>query len=421
MLMKNRHYAALLGVLSLPLAATLACSSVGNQNTTVAVAPTQLAPTTAPTAAPPTVAPAPPPTDTPVPPSPQPSPSKTGDQVPDSGRGSPTPEPVADRFAVAGLTEKQATDFLAELQAAVAQDNHGQVADLVAFPLDINVGGAQVTIPSKQEFIDSYDQIITPDVKAAILGQAAAGLFVNDRGVMIGNGQVWFGGVGSAPPYQVRIIAVNNETALPSAGKTEPVRLSFAPGGTSASVEGSIEAGGINDYVINAMAGQMMMVSVMSPNMNVFLTVYGADGQPLIRAASGDTDLSAVLPATQDYIIEVVSGGQASDYSLQVVIPARIKFAPGATSASVQGTIGGGAIVRYLLRAMAGQTMTVVITSPHQDVLLTIWGLTDGQPLVRSVSGATNWTGVLPATQDYVIDAVSVGGNTTYTLETTVK
>jgi hypothetical protein len=367
---------------------------------------------------------APLPTATPVPPSAQPPlgtptpPLPTPTPVPPRA----TPAPAADRFAVAGLTEKEASDFLAALQAAVAQENRGQVADLVAFPLAVNGGVAQVTISSKQEFIDSYAQIITPDVKAAILAQTVDGLFVNWQGVMIGSGEVWFGGVGSAPPYQVRIIAVNNEMAPPSAGRPELVRLSFEPGGTSASVEGNIQAGGTIDYVINAMAGQMMMVSIMSPAMDVSLSVYGAqDKKPLIGLTSGDVNSSVILPTTQDYIIEVMSQGQASNFSLQVVIPARITFAPGATSATVQGTIVGGAINRYLLRAMAGQTMTVVITSPHQDVLLTMWGLTDGQPLVRSVSGATSWTGVLPATQDYVIDAVSVGGNTTYTLETTVK
>jgi hypothetical protein len=414
--MKSQHYTALLVVLSLWLAAVLACGGAGNQNATVVVARPSPQPLPdsgrgSPTPVPPTDTPLPPPSPTPVPP--------TATLLPPP---SPTPVPAADRFGVAGLTEKQASDFLAALQAAVAQENRGQVADLVAFPLNVNAGVAKVIVPSKQEFIDNYEQIITPAVKAAILAQTAAGLFVNWQGVMIGNGEVWFGGVGNAPPYQVRIIAINNETAPPSAGRTEPVRLSFEPGGTSASVEGSLAAGGIADYVINAMAGQTMMVSLDSPNMNVFLTIYGVeDGRPLVRSMMGQTMWTGTLPGTQDYIIEAVSEGEATNYSLQVVIPARIKFAPGATSASVQGRVSGGAIVRYLLRAMAGQTMTVVITSPHQDVLLTIWGLTDGQPLVRSVSGATSWTGVLPATQDYVIDAVSVGGNTTYTLETRVK
>ncbi len=412
--MKNRHYAAMLVALSMWLAATLACGGAGNPTATVAVAPTQPAPTA--TTAPPTATSAPP-TDTPIPATNTPV-APTPTPVPPSA----TPAPAADRFGVAGLTEKEASDFLTALQAAVAQDNRGQVADMVAFPLEVNVGGARVTVPSKQEFVDSYAQIIDPGVKAAIQAQTVDGLFVNWQGVMIGQGEVWFGGVGSAP-YQVKIIAINNGMAPPSAGRPEMVRLSFEPGGTSASVEGSIQAGGTIDYVLNATAGQLMMIDIMSPNQDVSLSIYGAqDKKQLIRLTSGDVNSSVVVPTTQDYILEVMSSGsQASNYSLQVVIPARITCAPGATSASVQGTVSGGEIVRYLLRAMAGQTMTVAITSPHQDVLLTMWGLTDGQPLVRSVSGATSWTGVLPATQDYVIDAVSVGGNTTYTLETTVK
>ena len=418
--MKTRYCAPLMVVLSLWLIAAAACGGGGGRDADVAVALTQTAAALAqvPTAtAVPTVAPSP----TPVPPSPTPAPPSATPLPPPS----PTPAPptAADRFATAGLTEKEVGDCLQALQAAVAQDNRGQVADLVAFPLDVTLNGAKVTLGSKEQFVADYSQIINPQVKAAILGQTVAGLFVNWQGVMIGDGEVWLGGVGNGPPFQVRVIAINNGAPPPAAGGPAPVRLSFEPGGTSVSVEGKIEAGGVNDYVINAMAGQTMMVSLDSLNRDVFLTIYGVqDGQPLVRSALGQTMWTGTLPGTQDYMVKAVSeGAAATTYWLQVVIPARIKFAPGATSALVQGNVTGGSIVRYLLRAMAGQTMTVTVTSPRQDVLLTIWGLEDGQPLVRSVSGATSWTGVLPATQDYVIDAVSVGDSTTYTVETTVK
>ena len=196
--MKNRHYATLLVALSVCVAAALACGGGANQNATVAVAPTptpQLAPDTG--GGSPTPAPAPPtPTAAPVPPTNTPVAPTATPPLP-----TPTPVPAADRFDVAGLTEKEASDFLAALQAAVAQDNRGQVADLVAFPLNVNAGAAQVTLSSKQEFIDSYAQIIDPQVKAAILAQTTDGLFVNWQGVMIGRGEVWYGGVGNAPPY----------------------------------------------------------------------------------------------------------------------------------------------------------------------------------------------------------------------------
>ena len=41
--------------------------------------------------------------------------------------------------------------------------------------------------------------------------------------------------------------------------------------------------------------------------------------------------------------------------------------------------------------------------------MLTIYGIQDGQPLIRSVTGATTFKGTLPGTQDYMIEAVGIG------------
>ena len=65
--------------------------------------------------------------------------------------------------------------------------------------------------------------------------------------------------------------------------------------------------------------------------------------------------------------------------------------------------------------------MSVAILSPHNNILLTIYGLQDGNPLVRSVSGATNWTGVLPGTQDYMIEAVATGATSNYIIQVMVQ
>jgi len=180
--------------------------------------------------------------------------------------------------------------------------------------------------------------------------------------------------------------------------------------------------GGVIDYVVRAMANQTMLATIYSPNNNVYLGVVGlSDGIPLLRTAAGATQFTGVLPHSQDYRLTLFSPDQNSNYTLQVIIPARIKFAHGAYSASVDGYVGGKSTNYYLLRASAGQTMTVTILSPHNDVLLTIYGMQDGSPLVRYVSGATTWSGVLPGTQDYMIEAVSVGANTSYTLQVMVK
>jgi hypothetical protein len=59
--------------------------------------------------------------------------------------------------------------------------------------------------------------------------------------------------------------------------------------------------------------------------------------------------------------------------------------------------------------------MEVVITSLHNDVLLDVLGA-DGTVLKRHPVGEPYWRGELPSTQDYFINAVSVGGETSYTL-----
>ncbi|MFQ5400792.1 MAG: hypothetical protein ACE5E7_14500, partial [Anaerolineae bacterium] len=101
--------------------------------------------------------------------------------------------------------------------------------------------------------------------------------------------------------------------------------------------------------------------------------------------------------------------------------PVRIQFAPGAISATVQGEVDAYESDDYVLRALAGQTMTVVITSANNDVLLTIVGA-DGVPLTNGLmSGATSWTGTLPATQDYIIRALGTAQPASYTLTVTIE
>ena len=95
-----------------------------------------------------------------------------------------------------------------------------------------------------------------------------------------------------------------------------------------------------------------------------------------------------------------------NDSYFTVMCP-RIRFEPGATSAIVTGHIEQNGAERYVLRAFAGQTMEVVVTSPSGDVGLSIWGA-DGVSLKRSADDRADWRGVLPSTQDYFIQVVSV-------------
>jgi len=209
-------------------------------------------------------------------------------------------------------------------------------------------------------------------------------------------------------------------TAIPISGAT---RIVFAAGGTSAGLNGSIPAHGTLQFVIGAGANQVLMVTVVSPDGVVSIAITGVStGQVMVAAAAGTSSWQGRLPTSQDYLIRLINNSSNNtNYGLSVTIPANVYFAPGAVSTTFNGKIVSHQTNTYMARAFAGQTMTVKITSPASDVLLTIYGYTDGSPLVRYVSGASSYSGVLPLTQDYVIQAVSVGGNTNYTVSITIK
>lgn len=97
--------------------------------------------------------------------------------------------------------------FLDSLKKAVAEDDRAQVAAMVAYPFHVRIDGKVVTLRDQAGFVTDYDRIVTPKVKQAIAGQSYATLFANDQGVMIGDGEVWFSGVGSNAV--VRITAIN--------------------------------------------------------------------------------------------------------------------------------------------------------------------------------------------------------------------
>jgi len=77
------------------------------------------------------------------------------------------------------------------LQERVAAGDAETVAALVSYPLVVSIDGERVSIDGESEFAERYDDIITRQIAEVITGQDYAELFVNQDGVMFGNGEVW--------------------------------------------------------------------------------------------------------------------------------------------------------------------------------------------------------------------------------------
>jgi len=101
----------------------------------------------------------------------------------------------------------------------------------------------------------------------------------------------------------------------------EPLRIEFDPGATAATMWGGLAANGIDEYLLYAMEGQTMTVTISSPGDHVNLSIAGlSDGLPLVRAASDARSWTGVLPASQDYSIKAVAAVAVPSYQLEVII-----------------------------------------------------------------------------------------------------
>lgn len=101
-----------------------------------------------------------------------------------------------------------------------------------------------------------------------------------------------------------------------------PKRISFPPGGTSVSLQGTTPANGSDHYVLTAQAGQTMTVNVTSAQGQVLLAVSGSDGTVLKSSGSAGGSWTGILPSTQDYILGISTPtGAPTAYTLQVTIP----------------------------------------------------------------------------------------------------
>lgn len=128
--------------------------------------------------------------------------------------------PIAADDAVVNQTMDQMFGDHAKYQAAIealqtavaAQDAKG-VAELVDYPIGVEVNGKETNIRSAKTFEENYAGIITPAIAKVITEQKYADLFVNYKGVMFGDGQVWLSGIckdNECKDFDVKIETIQN-------------------------------------------------------------------------------------------------------------------------------------------------------------------------------------------------------------------
>jgi hypothetical protein len=101
----------------------------------------------------------------------------------------------------------------------------------------------------------------------------------------------------------------------------------------------------------------------------------------------------------------------------------KVRFARGTSSATIHGAVVRGDRDRYYVSAKRGQTMSVKITSTESNAVFQVYFAGEQESLegAGEDDDATEWSGELPADNDYVIVVGGTRGNATYTLKISIE
>jgi hypothetical protein len=187
------------------------------------------------------------------------------------------------------------------------------------------------------------------------------------------------------------------------AGQTGPYQIRSMEGcyshGTGAGTSLEWREKGIH-YSIGGMENSLETVVQFANNLKVL--DYQSWQQKFTNAAKLDSSGQKYVPPTRT----------------------RIQFIAGTTSKTTDyRELASGNFDEYILGAMAGQELTVNVepyTYSDSDIFALAISGADGSMLVSDAAQLHFWTGVLPATQDYVIRVTNRGNASRYRLNVNI-
>jgi len=170
------------------------------------------------------------------------------------------------------------------------------------------------------------------------------------------------------------------------------------------------------------------------PNIGSNGTIYGPDRcVEFITVQPGDTWSSIAQKYNADIaVLQEANKGVTLSTGTRLRIPRnsaggtkpppstdaiRITIPAGSTTATLSGVVTASGKVRYVLTAAQGQTLSIKVTGPANELALAV--LSSNGTALKAQDTTLTWSGTIPANGDYFIDLVSVlvVSNKNYTLE----
>lgn len=130
----------------------------------------------------------------------------------------------------------------------------------------------------------------------------------------------WQGYFQKAGIYYINVRGNGATTSKFNLSTKVSARVIFADGTSDFKVRAATVGGSVISYALHAASGQTLEAALSTPPELAAFTIWGfTDGHIYARAAAGTTSFSMLLPATQDYIIDIVpQAGKVVTYVLKI-------------------------------------------------------------------------------------------------------
>lgn len=181
--------------------------------------------------------------------------------------------------------------------------------------------------------------------------------------------------------FIVTLVCAKGDLPAPEipVSQNDPVRIEFTAGGTSTQLSGMLASGSLDHYVLRAEANQQLNTTIYPPGA-VSVAVIGADGTVLKSDLDNTSDWTGVLPASQDYFIDVRSMITSdTEYTLEISIP---PLTPVATAGEISGGItypGEGIPTLHIVAYNIESNLWYYMKSPENSAFYTLIGLPPGK------------------------------------------
>lgn len=158
---------------------------------------------------------------------------------------------------------------------------------------------------------------------------------------------------------------------------------------TNAMAGGELEANGTAEYVVGEEEGSLLMVHVMTPELDgATVNVYRMDtGAAVSDEAPSDSYFEGRAPVTAAYKVEVTAGDAPTEFSVEIEVPRRLEM--DGQSADIVSWLPPHAPITYLVEGTAGKTLQLSMAGAPAGAYLTLHALDDGTAILGSSDGAT--------------------------------